>query len=110
MRGGDPVDDRVAFLGELAGDETPGNQEEVGRFHVGEGVLDVEVDQPVVVAEAATLGRTDDDLVVGKLAQHLVGPDGVEQGESGVEADGDLHGGVLPVWFRGRRLGRPGTR
>ncbi len=87
----DPVDDRAAVPGHLAGDDPAGDQEHVGVRHLVEGVLDVEDEEPVVVGEEALLLRADDDLRAGEEAEHLVRADGVEGGELGVEADGDLH-------------------
>ena len=65
--------------------------------------LDVEVDQAVVVATAGrSARRTARPRAPGTLAEHLVGADDVQEGEAGVEADGDLHGGGPSWWSRGR--------
>ncbi len=39
----------------------------------------------------------------GDLAEDLVRTDGIEDGEAGIEGDGDLHG-VLLGWFVGWEL------
>ena len=61
-----------------------------------EGVLDVEVQLAVLVVKASAPRGAHDDLGVGKLVEHLVGPDRVENRESGKEPDGDLHERSLP--------------
>ena len=103
----EPVDDRVLLAGEAPGDEAAGDHGEVGGAHLIEGVLDVEVHQAVVVGQAPALGGAHDDVDAGDVGQDLVRADGVEHGEAGIEAEGNLHGVLLGVVGR---IGRTGAR
>jgi hypothetical protein len=82
----------VAVGGEAAGDPAPGHEEDVGGGDVGEGGLDPDGHEAVVVGDGAGLGRAQHDLEAGPVGQHLVRADEVEGGEPRVQADGDLHG------------------
>jgi len=103
MDGGDPVDDRVAVPSQPAGDETTGHDDDVGRVHIVERVVEVQPQQAVVIRQLPRPGRTENDFGVRELGEHLIGTDGVEGGESRVQADGDLHL-QFPRFRRGQNL------
>jgi hypothetical protein len=80
--GPDPVDHRAVVVGDAPRGAATGDQNDVGLCDLVEGVVDVEVQLPVLVVEPATAGGAHDRLCVGMLRQHLVGADGVENGEA----------------------------
>jgi hypothetical protein len=86
-----PVDHRPVGVGDPGRRATAGHQEDVWSRDLLECVVDVEVQLAVLVIEAAAASGAYDDLHVGVLGEHLVGADGVENRESGKEANGNLH-------------------
>ena len=63
----------------------------VGCRHLGEGVLNPQVQQSVVVVERTPPLGAEHDIGAGDVGEDLVGANRVERGEPGVEADCDLH-------------------
>ena len=94
MSGTDPVDDRPAFSGETPRDEPARDEQHVGRRYLVERVRQIEMQQIALVGEHALPVGAHDDIGAGDAREYRVRADGVEGGEPGVEADGDLHVGA----------------
>lgn len=90
----DPFDDGLSDDRELSGDHAAGDQDHIRRRDLVEGVGDVEAQQTHVVGQLTPAFGADHHFGVGQLYQHLVRTDGIERGEPGIQADGDLHAGA----------------
>ena len=82
----DPVHDRMPVCGVLAGDRTTRYEQYIGSRNFGEGRIDAEVHQVVLVVEnSRALGAEDDFRVgqeAGQVGEHRIGAHRVQRSES----------------------------
>jgi hypothetical protein len=62
----DPVHDRVTVFGVLTGDRTAGHEQHVRAGHIGEGGVDAQVYQVVVVVDQSRVLRQMTTSVLGR--------------------------------------------
>lgn len=67
----------MPVTGELPRDHPARDEQHVGTWDVGEGHVDLQVEQTVVVIQGADLGGAENYLGAGQVRKHLVGADGV---------------------------------
>jgi hypothetical protein len=80
-------------IGDAPRDEPTGDEQHVGRRDLVERVRQIELEQIALVGERPFPVGAHDHVDSGDVREHGVRADGVEGGEPGVEADGDLHVG-----------------
>src|ERR1700736_1126778 len=101
----DPVHDWVPVCGVLGGGGTAGHEQHIRAGHIGEGRVDAQVQQVVLVVDYTRVLGADDALRVVQIGEHLIGADRVQGCESSIKADGDDHEILLLVkWSRGLPL------
>jgi hypothetical protein len=71
----DPVHDWVPVCGILGGGGTAGHEQHIRAGHVGEGRVDAQVQQVVLVVDYTRVLGADDDLRVVQIGEHLIGAD-----------------------------------